>query len=186
MPCSMKKRTPCHGLAAPITPGFAMMERTPRTLIVPNQMSIVGPKAVPTRAVPNRCTMNRPNRITRVTGTTTCASAGVLTSRPSTAPSTEMAGVITPSPYRRAAPKSPSATSSNRRFLSSPRRFCWRSRASRARIPPSPRLSARRMNTMYFTLTTRISDQRISERTPRMFSGVGRIPYSALKHSRNA
>ena len=42
------------------------------------------------------------------------------------------------------------------------------------------------MNTMYLTLTTRISDQRIRERTPRMFGGVGVIPYSALKHSRSA
>ena len=80
------------------TLGAAMMERTPSVEIVTNQTSMIGPNAVPTRAVPNRCAMNRPNRINRVMGTTTCDSAGVPTSRPSTAPSTEMAGVITPSP----------------------------------------------------------------------------------------
>ena len=37
---------------------------------------------------------------------------GVATSRPSTAPSTEIAGVIMPSPYSSAAPKRPSAISS--------------------------------------------------------------------------
>jgi hypothetical protein len=33
-------------------------------------------------------------------------------------------------------------------------------------IPPSPSLSARRMNDTYLTVTTRVIDQKISETTP--------------------
>ncbi len=36
--------------------------------------------------------------MTTVAGTTTCEKAGAATATPSTAPSTEMAGVMTPSP----------------------------------------------------------------------------------------
>ena len=43
-----------------------------------------------------------------------------------------------------------------------------------ARMPPSPRLSARRMNTMYLIDTTRMSDQRISEHAPMTLPGVDR------------
>ncbi len=48
--------------------------------------------------VPRRCTRNSPSRITRVSGTTKGSAAEVATFSPSTAESTEMAGVITPSP----------------------------------------------------------------------------------------
>ena len=41
---------------------------------------------------------NRANRITSVSGMTYCVNRGDTTSRPSTADSTEMAGVMTPSP----------------------------------------------------------------------------------------
>ena len=47
-------------------------------------------------------------------GTTQGGSVGVATAMPSTAPSTEIAGVITPSPYSSAAPNRPSPTSSRR------------------------------------------------------------------------
>ena len=40
----------------------------------------------------------------------------------------------------------------------------------RARMPPSPWLSARSTNTTYLTETTRMSDQRISEHTPITFA----------------
>src|ERR1017187_7498105 len=39
---------------------------------------------------------------------------------------------------------------------------------------------------MYLMLTTSVSDQTISESTPYTFSLVGAMPYSGLKHSRNA
>ena len=52
-------------------------------------------------------------------------------------------------------------------------------------MPPSPWLSARMMKLRYFTATTRVSDQSISERTPSTFSAVGATPCSP-KHSRIA
>ena len=57
-----------------------------------------GPKIDPMRAVPRLCTANRPMRIAMVIGITYGVNTGVTTSRPSTALSTEMAGVIMPSP----------------------------------------------------------------------------------------
>ena len=42
----------------------------------------------------------------------------------------------------------------------------WEASVPRAITPPSPRLSARRISTTYLTVTTRISDQNTSERTP--------------------
>src|SRR5215213_874472 len=38
--------------------------------------------------------------------------------------------------------------------------------AARAMIPPSPSLSARRTSETYLTVTTRVTDQKISETTP--------------------
>ena len=47
-------------------------------------------------------------------------------------------------------------------------------RASRARLPPSPLLSARMMMVTYLIVTTIIIDQKIRLSTPRMSSVVGR------------
>ena len=49
-------------------------------------------------AVPRFCTANSPNRMMSVSGITYFLKAGEITSRPSTADSTEIAGVMTPSP----------------------------------------------------------------------------------------
>jgi hypothetical protein len=74
---------------------------------------------------------------------------GVATSSPSTALSTEMAGVMMPSPYKSEVPKSPSRMSSQR---PPPRRTVGGIRSDvSARMPPSPWLSARRINTTYFS-----------------------------------
>ncbi len=40
--------------------------------------------------------------------------------------------------------------------------------AMSAMMPPSPRLSARMMTSTYFTVTVSISDQKISDRMPRI------------------
>ena len=48
--------------------------------------------------VPRFCTEKSAMRITQVSGTTNGEKASVATSRPSTADSTEIAGVMTPSP----------------------------------------------------------------------------------------
>ena len=49
-------------------------------------------------AVPRRCIANSPIRIASAIGKTKSSSAGVTSLRPSTAESTEMAGVMMPSP----------------------------------------------------------------------------------------
>ena len=63
-----------------------------------NQTRVVGPKILPTRAVPLRWIKKIPTKITMVIGTMYGAKKGVATCKPSTAESTEMAGVMIPSP----------------------------------------------------------------------------------------
>ena len=65
---------------------------------VANQSTITGPNITPTRWVPKRCTRNRPSSTPTEIGSTHDLSAGATTSRPSAAPSTEIAGVMTLSP----------------------------------------------------------------------------------------
>ena len=59
---------------------------------------MIGPKTVPMPPVPRCCTTNSPIRMTTVIGTTKGSNTCVATLRPSTALSTEIAGVIMPSP----------------------------------------------------------------------------------------
>ena len=54
--------------------------------------------------------------------------------------------------------------------------------ARSAMMPPSPLLSARMRNMRYFTVTTIVRDQKMSERTPRMSPGVGGPLLSAVAH----
>jgi len=55
--------------------------------------------------------------------------------------------------------------------------------ARSAMIPPSPLLEARMMRMTYLSETTIISDQKIAERPPRMFSGFSAMPCTGLKVS---
>jgi hypothetical protein len=149
-----------------------------------NQTIITRPNTAPTRAVPRRWNMNNATRIRLARmGITQSGRFGAAMLMPSTAPRTEIAGVITPSPYRRAAPNSPSPTS--RRRAPSRCRRGW-SRASKARMPPSPRLSACMMKVRYLNDTTKLSDQKINDSTPRTFAAVAWRPYSGAKHSLSA
>ena len=75
-----------------------MIPLTPRTAIEMNQTAVRGPKIAPIPAVPCRCTANTAEMMMTAIGTTHCCSAGAAILRPSTAPSTEMAGVMMPSP----------------------------------------------------------------------------------------
>jgi hypothetical protein len=96
----------------------------------------------PTAAVPLRCTRNSTTMIAAVMGTTASSSDGWTTLSPSTADSTEIAGVIMLSPKNSDAPKIPSAastTAARRPRFVRPRR----SRVISAMMPPSPSLSAR-------------------------------------------
>ncbi len=72
-----------------------------------NQIEVIGPNSLPIFSVPKRCTANTASSTTTVIGTMKACRPGAATSRPSTAPSTEMAGVITPSPKNSEAPKMP-------------------------------------------------------------------------------
>ena len=90
-------------------------------------------------------------------GSTTDAAWGIDTSMPSMADSTEMAGVIAPSPNSRQAPPMPIRAMTDRmRGLTALR---W-ARAISARMPPSPLLSARMTSSTYLTVTIRNSDQK--------------------------
>ena len=66
--------------------------------IVTNQTNMTGPKAAPIFPVPCRWTMNKPTKMTSAIGTTHEVKPGSTSSRPSTADSTDTAGVIIPSP----------------------------------------------------------------------------------------
>ena len=70
----------------------------PRTASTVNQTSITGPKSLPTVPVPLRWNEKTPMRITTAMGMTRSLMPGWATSRPSTADSTEIAGVMIPSP----------------------------------------------------------------------------------------
>ena len=70
----------------------------PSTAITPNQTHMIGPKNRPTAPVPWRWIQNSPVRMIAVTGSTKSLSCGAMMPRPSTAESTEIAGVIMLSP----------------------------------------------------------------------------------------
>ena len=55
--------------------------------------------------------------------------------------------------------------------------------AMRARMPPSPRLSARMMKVRYLSTITTRSDHSTSDRMPSTFAGVGVSPRWGTKHS---
>ena len=107
--------------------------------------------------------------IAAVIGTTRPATDGAETLTPSTAESTEIAGVITLSPKNSEAPKTPSAASTTfvRRPPGTPR---LRIKVINAMIPPSPSLSARITSRTYVTVTMIVTDQKISETIPKMLS----------------
>ena len=109
----------------------------------------------------------------------------VATSNPSTADRTEMAGVIIPSPYNRAAPKRPRKTSVT--VLRGAVCFARRdTSAINASTPPSPSLSARMTNRRYLTEMTRSNDQTTSDSKPRMLGAVASTPWGGVTHSRRA
>ena len=67
-----------------------------------------------------------------------------------------------------------------------PARMCRGASANRAKMPPSPRLSARMMKTRYLTKTTSVNAQKIKDRMPNRSSRLAARPLScpaACKHS---
>jgi hypothetical protein len=86
------------GMMARRMSGKRAISMPPSTAKVMNHIAMIGPNHAPIRAVPTRWMAKSPASITMLIGTTKVCSAGAMTSRPSTAPSTVMAGVIMPSP----------------------------------------------------------------------------------------
>lgn len=137
-----KKPSAYVGDSARRISGCPAMPRTPNAPTAVNHRIITGPNTRPTAAVPRRCARNSSTRMPAVSGTTASLSEGWTTSRPSTADSTEIAGVIMLSPKNSAAPKIPSTVSTvavRRPALAPDRRI----RVISAMMPPSPSLSAR-------------------------------------------
>ena len=79
------------------------------------------------------------------------------------ADNTETAGVITPSPKNRHAPMIPTRASA---ALPRPSVATRIAKAMRAKMPPSPLLSALMTSTTYLMVTIIMSDQKISDRMP--------------------
>ena len=144
----------------------SVMPPIPAAPITVNQAIITGPKTRPTDSVPRRWTRNNMVMMTAVIGTTYSASDGSTVFRPSTADSTEIAGVMMPSPKNSDAPNRPTAA----RTAAARRPGCVerqrRSSVISAITPPSPSLSARIASRMYVTVTMIITDQKISDTTP--------------------
>ncbi len=63
-----------------------------------NHSMVMGPNSLPTAAVPRDWRTNSATSTATAMGTTYGSKRSVATCRPSTADSTEIAGVITPSP----------------------------------------------------------------------------------------
>ena len=68
---------------------------------------VIGPNTLPTISVPKRWLTNNASNTSTEIGTIHACRLGAATSMPSSADSTEMAGVITPSPKNSEAPKMP-------------------------------------------------------------------------------
>jgi len=145
--------------------GMLNQFRNPRVAITPNQIAITGPNTFPMSAVPRCCEKKSKKRIVHVRGKTTGVATWVATPRPSTAERTVIAGVITPSPARNAAPRIPPPMA-NARVRGDILFASCNINPMRAKIPPSPSLSARRKKITYLMLTTMIRDQKISDMTP--------------------
>ncbi len=141
---------------------------------------MTGPNSRPTASVPRFWTANSPTRMTIAAGMTNGARPGFTVSRPSTAESTETAGVIIASPKKSAVAAIPSRTKPPVHLPPPSER--WMS-ASSARLPPSPLLSARRMMPTYLTVTISISDQNMRLSTPKICSGSTLKGWCATKTS---
>ena len=86
------------GLNAHSTVGFCPMCHSPATAIATNQTSVIGPKNAATLAVPRDCTANSADQDHDGQRHDVGLEAGVTIFKPSTADSTDSAGVMIASP----------------------------------------------------------------------------------------
>ncbi len=98
LPCWTRNSRPYVGEIARRIPGWWATDAAPATARIVNHTAITGPKRRPTTPVPKRWIANRTVMITSVISTTIDSRLGETTFSPSTADSTEIAGVIMPSP----------------------------------------------------------------------------------------
>ena len=133
------------------------------------------------RSVPRHCTANSTTMTTALMGRMNSARPGAETSSPSTADSTEIAGVMTPSPKNRQAPAIPTSAMALRIWVPTETRCAS---AISARMPPSPWLSARMTRVTYLIVTISTSDQKISDRTPSISTLVIGCPGTSCRLAR--
>ena len=169
----MQSLTAYQGEIASSTSGRWMIWPTPMIASTTNQSAMIGPKTRPTLWVPRYCIANSTMITATLIGSTYSCNVGAVTSNPSTADSTEIAGVMIPSPKNRHAPTMPTIASVLRIAVLTATR--WASAIS-ARMPPSPWLSARITSITYFTVTISTSDQKNSDRMPRISTSLMGTP----------
>ena len=95
---STMKRRPHIGLSAASTSGVCQICQPPSAASVPNQSSITGPNSLPMAPVPCDWIANSATSTTSASGTTHASSVCETMPIPSSADSTEIAGVIMLSP----------------------------------------------------------------------------------------
>ena len=97
-PWLLRKPKAWTGFRAASTSGACAIPCMPLDASAMNHVSMIGPNSLPTAAVPLASNANSATSTTTAIGTTYGLKARVPTSRPSTADSTEIAGVSTASP----------------------------------------------------------------------------------------
>jgi hypothetical protein len=117
----------------------------------------MGPKDLPIVLVPNFCTKNREEMIRIAIGR--MGILGLIIKVPSIAETMVIAGVMIPSESNVAPPIIANIKAHFALFLIS---------ANRAKIPPSPLLSALSVIIMYFKVACMVNAQKTQERPPRM------------------
>ena len=139
----------------------------PRTALTAKNTTMIGPKNAATPAVPRLCARNSRTRITTVAGRTKRASSASTCLSPSSAESTDIAGVMIASPENSDEPATPKRKMSVVRCPTA-----IRASAISDRMPPSPLLSAIIRNRTYFAVTTISSAQMIRETIPMTSCGA--------------
>ena len=126
---------------------------------------MIGPKSAPTAPVPRFWATKSNKRMRHVKGTMADCIDGRATASPSMALSTEMARGHRPVAVEqgRADDHGQGDPGDTFRVLHAHRSGTT---ARRAKMPPSPWLSARMMKVRYLTVTTMVRDQKISDRSP--------------------
>ena len=149
----------------------------PEAARMTNHTAMNGPNRRARACVPNRWPANSTVSRVSVTGSTNDFSPGCAAPSPSTDAITLIAGVIVPSPKKSATPNIPSKTRAA--FPARPFTRRPRTSATRAMMPPSPRLSAPMTKVTYLTKTTRTIVQITSEIIPSTPATSGRTPCTA-------